>query len=148
MLSVEPHLPDGPKDGGPWPGSPAVEVADPAAMSPVNAGGRYADMRWLAATEANVACLGVKSKAQGGEYLLLLNDIEVGEPGREPWCREDDEVGLGENDSSDVISGGLAIITLPPGKKEKTVTVRCYARTQQRHDLRNATVSIGSSVNV
>jgi hypothetical protein len=62
--------------------------------------------------------LGVRSKAQGGEYLVLLNDIEAGEPGREPWWREDDEVGLGENDSSDVIKGGLDIITLPPGTKK------------------------------
>jgi hypothetical protein len=53
-------------------------------MSPVNAGGRYADMRWLAAAEVIADCLGVRSKAQGGEYLVLLNDIEAGEPGREP----------------------------------------------------------------
>lgn len=36
------YLPDGPKDG-PCPGSPAEELADPA-ISPVNAGGRYADI--------------------------------------------------------------------------------------------------------
>lgn len=52
-------------------------------------------------------CFGVRSRAQGGEYLipvwlllllmlLLLNVMDTGDPGREPWCREDDEVGRGE----------------------------------------------------
>jgi len=66
------------------------------------------------AVVVNADCLGVRSRAQGGEYLLLRNDIDTGDPAREPWCREDDDVGLGENDSSEVISGGLAIIALPP----------------------------------
>jgi len=66
------------------------------------------------AVVVNAACLGVRSRAQGGEYLLLWKDIDTGDPAREPWCREDDEVGLGEKDSSEVISGGLAIIALPP----------------------------------
>lgn len=105
------YLPDGPKDG-PCPGSPAEEVADPA-MSPVNVGGRYADIMWPAAAVASVDCLGVRSRAHGGEYLLLWKDIEAGEPGRDPWCREDDDVGGGEKESSEVMSGGLAI-TRPP----------------------------------
>jgi len=66
------------------------------------------------AVVVNADCLGVKSSAQGGEYLLLWNDIDTGDPAWEPWCREDDDVGLGEKESSEVISGGLAIITLPP----------------------------------
>jgi len=65
------------------------------------------------AVVVNADCLGVKSRAQGGEYLLLWNDIDAGDPAREPWCREDDDVGLGEKESSEVLSGGLAIITLP-----------------------------------
>lgn len=70
-------------------------------------------MMWLAVV-VNADCLGVRSRAQGGEYLLLWKDIDTGDPAREPWCREDDEVGLGEKDSSEVISGELAIIALPP----------------------------------
>lgn len=61
-----------------------------------------------------VVCLGVKSRAPGGEYLLLWKDMEAGDPGRELWWREDEDVGLGEKDSSDVISGGLTINALPP----------------------------------
>jgi len=65
----------------------------------------------LAAVGGNaVGCLGVKSRAQGGEYLPLLNDTETGEPCRDPRCR-------GENESSDVTMGGLAITARPPAIK-------------------------------
>jgi len=78
------------------------------------------------AVVVNADCFGVKSRAQGGEYLLLCNDIDMGDAPRESRCREDEDLGLGENDSSEVIIGGLEIITLPPEIKRlyiKKVTI-------------------------
>lgn len=102
------YLPDGPNDG-PW---PDVAVPD---MRPANAGGRYAGKMWLVAVSTDG--LGVKSRGRGGEYLpLLLNEMDTGEFGRELRCLEETEMGRGEEDSSssEVISGGLTIIALPP----------------------------------